>query len=394
VPTARQLGILVAAVAGAVVVVVVLQVRGTGDYAAHGVIAGDNPAPALAALIHGDFSRLLTEQPLMGLASILLRAPLVALTSLAGGSQLTSYRLGAIVCLLPVAGLFGWLAAGTALSPRTRIAGGLAAALVLIAPPTWNALWSGHPEEVLAAVLATACVIAAKRQSGDAAALLLGLAIGTKEWAMIAALPALLALDSGRLRAIVIAGSTALALSAPAILDPGAFAARNHAVFGTHLSNQFSAWWSLGARLGVPHGVATVTKLPFGLTRSFASLVPLALAVAMLLWRFRTQQRPELDPLALLAALALVRCLADPLPLSYYYVPVVLALAAYEVTTLARPPIVAALAVAVQGTLFGRALDPGVVNVLVCLFAVALFYYLTGGRRSFRARRAARSLPV
>ena len=361
----------------ALAVVVTLSVGGTGDYQPNGIVGGDNPAPAIGALVHGDIARLLSVQPVMGLVSLLIRAPVAALAAPLHWSGLTTYQLGALVCLLPGLALVACVLSDSSLLSRARLACVLGAALILLSPATHNALWSGHPEEPLAAVLATASVVAAQRQARGVAAVCLGLAVGTKQWAVVAALPVLVALDRARLRAALIAGAVALAMSVPAMLDPSAFAAQSHGVFGSHLTNQFSAWWFAGAPVAVPHGLAAaapVRRLPFGLTRSPASLVPLAVLVGVVAWLRRARPQLGIEPLALLALLELARCLTDPLPLSYYYVPVLISLAAYEAVRLERVPILTACVVLVQSEVFGASLKPSVSNVLMLIGAAALVW--------------------
>lgn len=373
-PTRRQAGVLAAAAIAAVAVLLTLQLGGSGDYLARGPVGGDNPAPAIVALSHGELSRLVSEQPVMGLVSIVIRAPEATLTRVTAAGDLTAYKLGAIACLVPLALLFGWLVA-RAPSSLARIGFGLGALLILIAPATQQALSSGHPEEVLAAVLATVSVLAAQRQAGGVAAVSLGLAVGTKEWAVIAAVPVLASLERGVWRTALKAASVALVMNAPAVLDPSTFAAQDHIVFGSHWSNEFSAWWSLGGPLRLPAGLGNpghLTKLPLGLTRDRASLIPLVPASGVLLWSRRRRRGVDIGPLAMLALLALVRAVADPLPVSYYFVPVFVGLAVYETAARGRLPLLAAVAVAVESVLFGPSLSPALTNALVLICSAAL----------------------
>jgi hypothetical protein len=60
-----------------------------------------------------------------------------------------------------------------------------------------------------------------------------------------------------------------------------------------------------------------------------------------------------MDALALLALLGLLRCIADPDPLRYYFCALVIPLALWETFTLERPPVVSVLtaaALALLGT--------------------------------------------
>jgi uncharacterized membrane protein len=74
-------------------------------------------------------------------------------------------------------------------------------------PVTLSAFQYGHAEELLGAVLCISAVLAAQRGHVHWATVLLGLAIVNKEWALLAIGPVLLALPSGRVRALAIAGA-------------------------------------------------------------------------------------------------------------------------------------------------------------------------------------------
>ena len=115
---------------------------------------------------------------------------------------------------------------------------------------TVDAIHLGHPEEVLAAVLATGAVLAAIRGRRGWAAVLLGLAVGTKQWAVLAAIPVLLALDDHRFATAVRAAGLALLLTAVLpIADPRAFARADSVVGGLNFTDPFSLWWPLGSRI-------------------------------------------------------------------------------------------------------------------------------------------------
>src|SRR2546421_338648 len=59
------------------------------------------------------------------------------------------------------------------------------AGLCVVNPVTFKALWWGHPEEVLGAALCVGAVLAAGRGRTGTGGLLLGLAIATKQWALL-----------------------------------------------------------------------------------------------------------------------------------------------------------------------------------------------------------------
>ncbi len=382
---ARAIGALAVLLTGAAAAFASWGARTSGDFQLHGPVSGDNSGPALVALAHGHLGSFASHQPLMGLTSLLLRAPVVAVTSAAGASDMTVYRLTVIACLLPCALFAAWLIVREWDGPSDVLAGSLAAAVILLAPATGNAISSGHPEELLAATALTAATLAAVRGRAGWAGLLLGVAIGTKEWTAIGLLPIMIALDAGRLRALAGAAVAALALVAPPLLaDPPAFAAASRSFGDGHLVGAISAWWPLGSRPpDLPAAAPLVAVLPWGLTKSAALALGVGAGCAAVaaLWRIASARRVRLDPLALLIALALVRCVVDPGPVEYYYVAVLVPLAAWETVTLRRLPLVSLLAVAAVSFTFGPGLKltPSALSLISLSWALALVAYLLLG---------------
>jgi hypothetical protein len=386
--------VLTAAACLMISVWVALSVSHTGDYSVQGAVAGDNPGPAIDALIHGNLAGFFSQQPLMGLTSILLRVPVAGLVSVLGGGSVMAYRLGALVCVVPGALLASWMIWRTHAAKDLRPAAVLAAIIVLASPAALDAVHIGHPEEVLASVLATGAVLAATRGHLVLTGVLLGLAIGTKQWALLAVPPALLALPERRLHVAALAGVVSLPLTAIAPLaDLAAFARAGKGVGGGHVADPFSLWWPLGSGLGTPPTALHATTahlLPFGLARSAASLLALAIvvgALSMLGVRARRQAR-LIDALALFALLGLARCAADPVPLEYNFVDVLIPLAIWEAVTLRRLPIVAALATLAVALVSGGRLhvDPGISSALSVTWMLGLAGYLT--YRAFAAGHA------
>lgn len=366
------------------------------DYNLHYPVAADNAAPAIAALSHGAIGRFLSQQPLMGLLSLLLRAPAAWLAGTLGGGQTLAYRLGALVCMLPVAALAAWLVTSSR-AARATAAGVVAAAVVLLGPPTLSALAWGHPEEVLTATLVAAALLAANRGHATWTGLLVGAAIGTKEWAAVAVVPALMALPAGRLRAALAAGVAALALAMPApLLDLAAFARASRALGGTHFASALSAWWPLSSGSASPLAGASSATLPAHMTKSLALPLGLGLAIVAALALAWAARRPGArlracdrvpDAFALLCALAVVRCIADPGPVEYYYVAAVIPLAVWEAVVIRRLPVVTLLTVAAVWLTFGQAakLAPALLNAFTLSWTGALICYL--GYRAFRVGR-------
>jgi hypothetical protein len=373
----------------AAVAVVALSTATTGDYVAAGPVAGDNAAPAVNALIHGDLAGLVGHQPSMGLVSIVLRAPLAGLAALLGSGHLGVYRMGALACLLPLALFAAWLVVRR--RPRTVgwLPGVLAAIALLLSPALADAVQAGHPEGAFLGVLVSVAVIAAVSGRSDWAGVLLGLSLGTKGWGAIAVVPVLMAVPGKRVRTATIAGAVAAAttLAAP-LADPAAFARAMHVEGFTHVVNAFSLWWPLGSPFHLTSGApAPGHWLPLDLTRSTASILGLCVALPVLaVYWARTHRRGgACDPLALLALFGVLRCACDTTALEYYYLAALIPLAAWEVVGLGRTPVVTVLATAALTLIPGGWLhaEPAVLNAAWVALTFALVAYLA--RRAFNA---------
>lgn len=293
---------------------------------------GDYPhdaAGAVDALAGGHVLRALTvhPQPLMGPIAILARAPFVAVGHWLGAGSLASYRLGAIPCLV-AAGLVGVVLPRT-FSPASR-RGAVSILVVLLAvasPAATSAVELGHPEEVLCAALSVLAVVAAMRGRVVATAVLLGLALATKQWAVIALPPAVLAVGRPyRWRVAAAAAGLAALLTLPqALADPSGFASvSQHAATSTN-DTFVQSWWYLFAH-----------TLPGWLARSTHPAIVLA-AFPLTVIAYRRGLRAE-DALPLLALLFLVRCVFDPVDNYYYHLPLLMALLAWDVKMLRRLP--------------------------------------------------------
>jgi hypothetical protein len=395
-----RLAPLVLALAGAAAVAqLTLGTAGTGDYSTSAPVAGDNAGPAVDALMHGHLANLFSHQPLMGLTSIILRAPFSGLAVSLGAGSRSAYALGALVCLLPAVLLAAWIAGRPGISNPQRVAGLIAAGMVLVGPATAQAVHIGHPEEVLAATLATGAVVAAMRARAGWAWLLLGLAVGTKQWALLCAPCVLLALPGRRRATAAKAGALAVALSAALPLaNPAAFSRADSVVGGINFTDPFSLWWPVGPPIPAPPHAAFAPiahLLPFSLTRSVAAAAGLiiVLAALWLYWSTRGDRHVRIDPLALLALCGLARCVTDPDPLQYNFVAVLIPLATWEAVELGRLPLVSALAMGSAALLYrglvaldaGAVADltPAVVSALSIAGSLALGCYLA--RRALRA---------
>jgi hypothetical protein len=288
--------------------------------------------------------------------------------------SVSSLRLAPSRRLVDTSRLPAWTVAGTV------------AALVL-GPATAQAIAAGHPGTVLAAVLAIAAVLAATRGRDGWAAVLLGLAIGTEHWAMIGIVPVLVALPRRRVRALAVAAGLVAVMSVLAPLAaPAAFHSAAGAVGQTHVANAASVWWPVSSPswpassvLSASSSARVVRELPLGLTRSGVSLLLLGIAlIGAAAVSLRPAQRRHTDALALFALLALIRASGDPLPLEYYYLPLLVALGVWEVVALGRLPIVTLMATALTAATFGVGLrlSQDALSLFSLTWALALGAYL------------------
>ena len=284
--------------------------RGTiGDYQGEA-------APAVNALARLDFHDAIAHQANMGPFSVILRAPLAALTHALGAGEAVTYRIGAIPCIA-AGGLFGlalvrWF-------PKAENS----SALILLAvatPAAGEALRYGHPEEILAAAMSVGAVVASFRGKYLWAAVLLGCAIATKQWALLAVGPAMLA--AGRRNWWRVAAGpcavAALFVLPFAIADWQKFEAATREAASAPTRPLFQDWWYL---LGhdLSYDFAQKTKPAIVL-----SAIPLTLLAL-------SRRRVADSVLPLLALLFVLRCTLDPQTQYYYHLPLLLTLLAWDV---------------------------------------------------------------
>jgi len=298
--------------------------------------------PAVDALTSGDVG-FLGQAPAYG-GSLILRAPFALAASALGGGDLAVFRAVSIPCAMAVA-ILGLVIAGRMLREgRSRGACLLVVALAAANPVTITALEIGHPEELLCGALAIGAVMAAAREKTLAAAVLLGLALATKAWAVLAIGPVLLALPARRLLALCVAGTVCSVILAPLMLggssDTVVHAARQTGAF----FHPWQVWWPLGEvtnldvmgefRAGARAAPAWLSPISHPLIALLA--VPLSLM-------YRRRNKGNLGGeqlLALLALLLLLRCMLDPWNNVYYQLPFLLSLLAWEALCRAeRPPL-------------------------------------------------------
>lgn len=330
-PTTRRIGpgVALAAALATACAWIAWSITTMGDYATE-------MRPAIGALVRGHLADFAAQSPVYG-GSAWPRAPFVLTAHALGGGDLALYRAGALACMLAAAAL-AW-----ALEARMRAAGRpwpdrLAVVLVIVAAPViLRTLRDGHPEDVLAAVLAVAAVLAALRDRPALAGIALGLAVAGKPWAIIAAGPVLVAVPGRRgvLCAFAI-GSAAAAVLPILLLSGGTPAAAQPGALTTtgRLFHPQQIFWPLREA----HANGGFTGPSWLQPLSHPLIVLLAAGLSAL---FAVRRRPRQDALLLLALLLLLRCLLDPWNNAYYAVPLVLTLATWEALTRPGLPVLA-----------------------------------------------------
>lgn len=332
---------------GAVSAWLAWQATNIGDWGADG-------GPAIEALAAGHVGEYLRWAGLTGPFATVVQAPFVALS---GGSGVVAYQWATFPCLFG-AGLVGlYLGRVARRRGASQLAQVLLPLLLLLNPITFEALRNGHPEEILTAALLVAALVAAAERHSMRAAVFLGLAVASKQWAVIGALPVLLALPAHRFKAGVAAAAIAAVLFLPSVAaSPGSFLGAQQAATGTPqngVAGPVSLWYPMASSTRVVSSVngerfvAHVERAPsFAASISHSLIVLLALALPLALaWRRGLPLSPS-DGFALLALLALLRCVLDPVDNFYYHEPLLLAFVGWDAVSPRTAPLRTLLAVA------------------------------------------------
>src|SRR4051794_26424957 len=292
-------------------------------------------AGAFHALAGGDFAGFAAQAPAYG-GSMLLRAPFALLARATGMGEnglFVAVSAPGLIALSVLAVLLVRAALQRDWSPWGCSALVVA---VLCSQPVLSALYIGHPEELLVGAFIVGAALSARSGHEWTTGLLLGLAIATKQWAVMAAAPVLLALPRLSWRAALAATAVPVAVFTPIWLAAHGFA-HSGRLSATSLGGIFQpaqVWWFLGHHGFVPrHPHFRVG--PTWLEPLSRPLLVLTGAGCAVLWR-RLRHRSDL--LALLTLVLLLRCVLDPWNNVYYHVPFVLALAAWEAHAARRLP--------------------------------------------------------
>jgi hypothetical protein len=380
--------------AGALILAAVLASR-PGTFWDYPTDAG----PALTAIAHGYIGGFFAHQPAMGPLSLYLRAPFVAVAAAQHDGRVGLYRWGCVPCLLAVAGVALWIAVIARRHGAGRLAMALIVVLALVNPLVSDALYWGHPEELLTASLAIAAILAATEGRGLLTAVLAGLAIASKQWAVLLLAPAILLLERDRIRALLTSGAVAALAWLPMVVVN--LVAFRHALrYVSHPQPVVTLYTWLYPFS--PTGTVTVTNI-FGDARTFDAhqllsvestlarplITLLGVAIPLFVW-WRADRRPSIEQMLLATAIALVcRCALDPGSMAYYHFPLLLTLLAYDAVAGRKVPLAGLAGVAVSFVVLDRSpayLGMGPANYLYILATVIGCAVLAAGL-SKRPRR-------
>lgn len=359
-----------------------------GDYPGPACRGCDFAGPPIEALATGHVGRFFATQPFMGSVTLLLRAPAVAVARAVGAGELAQYRVGCLICLLLAGGLLWVLVAYSKPRGKRWLTALMVVGLVLAGPVTTKALSWGHPEELVGALLCVVGVVFASRGRIVLAGVSLGLALATKQWALLAILPALIASPGHRRQLITITVGVGAVFVLPMLIgDPGRFFAQNlHAGIAPTNTDTFgvtptNVWFAYGRETGavLGPGGGTTYGIPATLAAVAHPLVfALGLGLPLVYWR-RANGRSTAELLRLLALLFLLRCLLDPLTLSYHHLPFFVALASYEMLSRRKIPVLSIYSTAAiwaLGKWIAPLDDAAIFNKLYLAWAVPVAAYL------------------
>lgn len=311
--------------------------------------------PAIDALVHWHLSNFFAMAPVYG-GSLLERAPFALLPSLWGGSELAVYRMLAVPCLLASGALGLWLVARMRRAQIGHFARAFTLVLFVGSPTALTALESGHPEELLGAVLCLTAVLLAARARPMLAGVALGLALANKEWALLAVGPVLMVLPYRRTLCMLVTGAVGAALFAPfTLFAPSAFgsAVRSAASPTSSIFLPSQLWWFLGRPMHDGYRTAASWIGPVSHPLIVALAAPLTLAALLALRRCSraesmrvagaSAEPPSREPhaLLLLALLFALRFMLDPMDNAYYPLPFTMTLIVWEVLARRRAPLLA-----------------------------------------------------
>lgn len=346
--------LLLALTLAAAAVVLTLSNTATGDYTVE-------LHPSVELLLAGDVSGFLAAAPVYG-PSVIPRIPLLLAADALGAGAVGIYLAGAVACMLAAAALAYVLEGRLRALGRPQAVRAAAVLTCMIAPVLTRATPMGHPEEILAGALCALALLACLADRPGWAGVALGAAVAAKPWAVIAVLPALLAVREGRVLLLAAAGATGAAAALPFMLAEPAGIGSTASTLSSAPSyfHPTQLFWPLREAVVDPASGVTGYSGPDLVHRlSHPLIVLLALPLSGLFaLRLRAGHSTRTDALALLALLLFLRCLLDPWNTIYYVLPAILVLAAWETLTRDALPVGAMALAALTWVTFVRLPEP------------------------------------
>jgi hypothetical protein len=352
-----------------------------------GIQGGDfewQVSPALDALVRGDVHTFAVSFPLMGPLSLLLRAPFDWLVF--SSDVRVVYLVTTLPCVIVFVAAIVWLLR-LVQARRGPVIALVVAGLAFVNTAVVRAINWGHPEDLLCVGLLLAAALAAPRARWQVTAVLLGLAVATKQWALLGVIPIALSARSRRVPVAGLALALAAVLTLPFMIEaparqvavwkaasnPEAFWHTGEATGGvTHITPPNVVWPFAASRHEFRSGIwVTSAVIPDWVVRVFHLLIAfLVLPLAWIGWR-AVRAGPD-RWLGVLAAIFLLRCLLDPLNFDYYQVGAIVFLAAWEGMTRRSAPVLTAIAAIGMGITFAAH-----VNSFAALYHHALWMNVT-----------------
>jgi hypothetical protein len=307
----------------------------------------DEPAWPLEALARGNVAVFIHNQPLMGPASLVLRAPFAAVARVFDGSLAWHYRAGVFACMLLLGLLAFELMRRSAANGHSPLYSAVVGVLAFINPLMWSTIEWGHPEELVAAVGVTAAGLLVIDRRWTLGGIALGVALASKAWVILAVPLLLLAVaPAGRRRFALIAALVVLAFYAPLIVGDanrfktvaetsGSLGSRYgevsppNAWFFTAGSGDFALASAVRDGQIVYSDAMGYRVSPLVARLAHSLILASAIALAYAWYRARGIRRPE-TLMLMLAAILLLRCILDPGNHLYYHAAAALAFLAFD----------------------------------------------------------------
>jgi hypothetical protein len=321
--------------------------------------------PAIDALARGNLHEAAVNFPLAGPAWLLIATPFDA--AVFNADLRTIYLVTALPAVAIYVGAVLWLRRLVERAGKPSNTALALTLLLLVNTAVVRAVHWGHPEEIMCAALLLCAALAASRTHWLVTAVLLGLAVATKQWAVLGALPVICAAPRARFAIAAVAAAVVVLLTAPFVI-----AAPHRLADVARATTNPQRFWDRGAnyhhetRISAPdviwpfaerrHEVRHGLRVRSGVVPDWvvqASHALIALLVLPLVWFGWRNSRAGPDRwLGVLALIFMLRCLLEPVNFDYYHVAALLFLGAWEGLTRRSAPLLTGILVIGLGITF------------------------------------------